>query len=214
MSYQGQNPEQYPNEYEQGYGSSPQQPPQQGRQRPYEQQQGGYQQQPGGSQPYNQPQGGYYQPGGNPQQQPPYGNNPNYQQPNYQQPPYNQQQQQQWFAGQPRSTLTTLGLDPRLESALSYVLFWVSGLIIFFLEKQNREVRYHALQSVFFFGGLNILLIIIGLVPFIGALLTPFLVFVWFVAWIALMVAAYMNYQFKIPVVSDYANRYADRTSF
>lgn len=213
MSYQGQNPEQYPNEYEQGYGSSPQQPPQQGRQRPYEQQQGGYQQQPGSYQPYNQPQGGYYQPGGNPQQSP-YGNNPNYQQPNHQQPPYNQQQQQQWFAGQQRSTLTTLGLDPRLESALSYVLFWVSGLIIFFLEKQNREVRYHALQSVFFFGGLSILIIIIGAVPFIGALLTPFLVFVWFVAWIALMVAAYMNYQFKIPVVSDYANRYADRARF
>ena len=195
--YQGQNPEQNPNEYERGYSSPPQQP--------NEQQQGGY----------NQPQGGYYQPGGaenqnqNPQQQPPPGNNPNYQQSYYNPPPNNQQQQ--WSGGQQGSPLTSLGLDPRLASALCYALFWVSGLIILFIEKQNREVRYHALQSVIFFGGLSILIWFVGLLPLIGFLLTPFLYFVLFAAWIGLMVTAYINYQVKIPVVSDLASQYVDR---
>lgn len=196
--YQGQNPEQNPNEYEQGYSSSPQQP--------NEQPQGGY----------YQPQGGYYQPGGagnpNPQQPPPPGNNPNYQQSSYNPPP---NQQQQWFGGQQSSPfssqLTSMGIDPRLASALCYVLLWVSGLIILFVEKQNREVRYHALQSVIVFGGLMILTWVVSALPFISILLVPFLGFVTFAAWIGLMVTAYINYQFKIPVVSDLANQYVDR---
>ena len=80
-----------------------------------------------------------------------------------------------------------------------------------FVEKQNREVRYHALQSVIFFGGLNILIWIVGILPLIGILLSPFLWFVWFAAWIGLMVTAYINYRVKIPVVSDLANQYVDR---
>src|SRR5579884_3174178 len=128
--YQGPNPEQNPNEYERGYSSSPQQS--------NEQPQGGY----------YQPQGGNYQGStGNPNPQqppPPPGNNPNYQQSYYNPPPYNQQQQ--WFGGQQASPLTSIGLEPRLASALCYALFWVSGLIMLFVEKQNREVRYHALQ--------------------------------------------------------------------
>ncbi len=203
--YQGQNPEQNPNEYERGYSSSPQQP--------NEQQQGqGNPQQPY----YTPPQGGYYQPGGagNPssQQQPSSGNNPNYQQSYYNPPP---NQQQQWFGRQQgapfSSQFTSMGIEPRLASALCYALFWLSGLVILFVEKQNREVRYHAMQSVLFFGGLMILIWLVGLLPFISILLVPFLYFVWFAAWIGLMVTAYINYPVKIPVVSDYANRYVDR---
>jgi uncharacterized membrane protein len=202
--YQGQNPEQNPNEYERGYSSSPQQP--------NEQQQGqGNPQQPY----YTPPQGGYYQPGGagNPssQQQPSSGNNPNYQQSYYNPPP----NQQQWFGRQQgapfSSQFTSMGIEPRLASALCYALFWLSGLVILFVEKQNREVRYHAMQSVLFFGGLMILIWLVGLLPFISILLVPFLYFVWFAAWIGLMVTAYINYPVKIPVVSDYANRYVDR---
>ncbi|HEY7419067.1 MAG TPA: hypothetical protein VH593_28050 [Ktedonobacteraceae bacterium] len=193
--YQGPNPKQNPNEYGQGYSSSPQQP-------------NGPQQQ-GNAQPYNQPQGGYYQPGGagNPdyQQQQPYGNNNPY----YNPPPNNQQQQ--WFGGQQRSSLTSLGLDPRLESVLCYALGWLSGLILLFVEKQNREVRYHALQSVIIFGGLNILVWVLGAIPIISFLLVPFLWFVTLAAWIGLMVTAYINYPIKIPVVSEYADRYVDR---
>lgn len=194
--YQGPNSEQNPNEYGQGYSSSSQQP----------------NEQQGNAQPYNQPQGGYYQPGGTGtpnNQPPPYGQDPYNQQPYYNQPPYNQQQQ--WLGGQQRSPLTSLGLDPRLESALCYALGWISGLILLFVEKQNREVRYHALQSVIVFGALNILTWVLGGLWIIGTLLGPFLWFVTIAAWIGLMVTAYVNYPVKIPYVSEYADRYVDR---
>ena len=47
-------------------------------------------------------------------------------------------------AGQPKSGV---GLDQNLASALSYI--WIVGLIFFFMEKENRFIRFHALQSVF-----------------------------------------------------------------
>ena len=208
MSYQGQDPNrsQYPNagEYGQGYAPQGQQPDQQAGNQYYQPTNNS---QPGNQyyQPGNTQQGGnpYYQPGaaqqpGNQYYQP--GSNPQYQQ------PYNQQQ---WNAQ--RSPYTTLGLEPRLEAALCYALCWVSGLVIFFLEKQNRQVRFHAMQSILFFGGLNILMIVVGILPFIGALLVPLLILIGFAGWIGFMILAYTNNPLRIPYLSDYADRFTDQ---
>src|SRR5436853_7023740 len=130
---QGQDPNQ-PSQY--GGYSPPQQPqpqptdPYSGQQPGYGQQ-SGYGQQPGGQQPgYGQ------QPGG---QQ--YGN---YQQGGYQQGPYGVP------PGGAQSPLgpTSMGMQPNVEAGLSYVFFWVTGLIFFLMEKQNRFVRFHAMQSI------------------------------------------------------------------
>lgn len=43
---------------------------------------------------------------------------------------------------------TSLGIEPNVAAALSY--FWIVGLIFFFIEKENRFVRFHALQSVMY----------------------------------------------------------------
>src|SRR6266568_3711476 len=49
--------------------------------------------------------------------------------------------------------MTTLGLDERLERVLAYLFFWVSGILLFWFEK-NRNVRWHAAQSMITFGTL------------------------------------------------------------
>jgi uncharacterized membrane protein len=205
MSYQGQNPNQDPNSGEYGRGYTPQPQPTD----PYS---------AGGSanqyyQPGNNPPPGnqYYQPGNNP----PTGNQYNqpgtgsqYQQPpNYGQPPYNQQQ----YNVPQSSSFTTLGIDPRIEAVLCYVLGWVTGLIFFFLEKQDRQVRFHAMQSILFFGSLNVLMVIVGVIPFIN-LLSPLLVLVWIAAVIAFAIMAYTNNPYRIPYLSDYADRYTNQT--
>jgi len=41
---------------------------------------------------------------------------------------------------------TTLGLDEKVEAALSYLLFFVSGIIILILEQKSSFVRFHAAQ--------------------------------------------------------------------
>jgi uncharacterized membrane protein len=48
----------------------------------------------------------------------------------------------------PTGTKTATGLEPNLAGALSYI--WIVGLIFFFIEKENRFIRFHAMQSVLY----------------------------------------------------------------
>ena len=169
------------------------------------------QQQPGYGQPgYQQP--GYGQPG---YQQPGYGQ-PGYQQPNYQQPgPGFQQQPYTAPGGTSQYGPSSMNIDPKLAMGLSYLGGWVTGLIFFLLEKQNRQVRFHAMQSILFFGSLTVLNILISFagsagVPFLGLL--GFAVgIIGFVGWIVLLINGFQGKYFKLPLVGDYAERYANQ---
>jgi uncharacterized membrane protein len=100
---------------------------------------------------------------------------------------------------------TSLGIDERWERVLCYAFWWVSGLILLFVETQNETVRRHAKQSVIVFGVLSGLLWItgvfgglLGMIPLIGwifgGLLWLLHGLLWIVAlvlWILLMVMAY-----------------------
>jgi uncharacterized membrane protein len=202
MSYQGQNPNQgqYPNSGEYGQGYTPRPTPQPSD--PYSAS--------GTGNEYYQPSGNqYYQPGntqqgGNSSYQPGVGSQ--YQPPNYGQPPYGQQQ----YNAQMGASSTSLGIDPRIESVLCYVFGWVTGLIFFLLEKQNRRVRFHAMQSMLFFGSLSILTVVIGAIPIIN-LLVPLLWLIGLVGYIVLIVFAYTNNPYRIPYLSDYADRFTDQ---
>ena len=110
-----------------------------------------------------------------------------------------------------------MGMQPNVAAGLSYVFGWVTGLIFFLLEKQNRFVRFHAMQSILFFGGLvviDILLSIIGRLPFIGiftGLIGILVLLVGFVGWIVLMINGFQGKYFKLPIVGDYAEKYANQ---
>jgi uncharacterized membrane protein len=132
-----------------------------------------------------------------------------YQQPNYGQPPYGQQQY-----GTPGAGQTSIGLEQNVAAGLCYVLSWLSGLVIFLIEKQNRFVRFHAMQSIIFFGGLTVIAIVAPWVPFIGGLLSVLVSLVGFVGWIVLMVNGFQGKYFKLPVIGDYAERYANQGTF
>jgi len=171
--------------------------------------------------------GGYG--GAAPQQNPPptdpysgqqYGQQPGYQQPGYQQPPYGQQQgayQQSTAAS--ASGATSMGMQPNVAAGLSYVLGWITGLVFFLVEKQNRFVRFHAMQSILFFGGLTVLNIVLNVISGfdiifisgIAALLGYLIGIVGFVGWIVLLINGFQGKYFKLPVVGDYAERYANQ---
>ncbi|MBV9706564.1 MAG: DUF4870 domain-containing protein [Chloroflexi bacterium] len=110
-----------------------------------------------------------------------------------------------------------MGLSQNVASGLSYVFLWVSGLIIFLLEKQNRFVRFHAMQSILFFGGLGIINVILGIlgnILFLSILTSPLssLVFiVGVIGWIVLVINGFQGKYFKLPIVGDYAEKYADQ---
>jgi uncharacterized membrane protein len=102
-----------------------------------------------------------------------------------------------------------MGLDANLAAALSYLVGFISGLIVLVLEKENRFVRFHALQSTLLFAGIVVFDILLQLVPLLGALLVIFVVIpVSAILWLLLMFKAYQGEEFKLPIVGRIA---ADR---
>ena len=113
--------------------------------------------------------------------------------------------------------MTSLGFDERLERVLAYAFGWLSGIILFFLEK-NRNVRWHAAQSMVTFGLLSILMLAISLlrgflafIPLLGwltsaglGLLLSVLWWVTIILWVWLMIMAFVREDYRLPFVSDF----------
>jgi uncharacterized membrane protein len=209
---------QYPGQGQYG-GYNPNQPPQPTD--PYAgQQYGGYGQE--GPQPTERANPGYEQPGQpGGYQQPSYGQpgQPGgYQQPGYQQPPYGQQSPYNNNFNAGGNPNSTMDLDPKLASGLSYLFGWVSGLIIFLMEKKNRLVRFNAMQSILFSGAYTVVLIVLGVaqttVPgayLVIQLLKDIAGLVFFIGWLFCLINGFQGKYFKLPYFGDMAEKYANQ---
>ena len=187
------NQGQDPNQPNQYGGYAPPQPGTPSGGQPNYQQPGGYQQQ------------GYQQSGYG--QQPPYGQSPY----TYSQPP---------MGNVSPLGPSSIGMDPKVSAGLGYLILIV-GLIFFFIEKQNRFVRFHTLQAVLLAISLFVLFFVIifagiaaafvngglaGLIFSLGNLV------VWvggFIAWLVGMINAFQGKYFKLPVIGDLAERWS-----
>lgn len=107
---------------------------------------------------------------------------------------------------------STFGLEKKVACSLTYVLGWVSGLIFFLSEKEDKEVRFHAMQSIIFFGGLHIIQIFLGRIPFVGWSLLPLLGLLTFVVWLVLIIKTYQGEHFKLPFVGEVAEKQANKS--
>ena len=107
---------------------------------------------------------------------------------------------------QPRKTAS--GLDPNVAAALTYALGWVTGLLFFLTEQENREVRFHAMQSMIVFGALSLVCVLLQVIPLLGILMVVFLVVpISAILWLFLMFKAYNGEHFKLPVAGDIAEK-------
>jgi len=104
---------------------------------------------------------------------------------------------------------TSMGLEQNVAGLLCYVIGWVTGLIFFLMEKDNKFVRFHAMQSIIVFGGLTVIGIILGWIPILGWILGAILSLLGVILWILLMVKAYQNTWYKLPWVGDLAEKYS-----
>ncbi|MGD0352269.1 MAG: DUF4870 domain-containing protein [Dehalococcoidia bacterium] len=104
---------------------------------------------------------------------------------------------------------TSTGLDENVAGLLCYVLGWVSGLVFFLIEKENKFVRFHALQSIIVFGVLFLAGFIIGWIPIIGLVIGWLISVLAFVLWIILMIKAYQGEKFKLPWAGNLAEKNA-----
>jgi len=189
---QGQDPNQ-PNQYG-GYA-----PPQPGT--------------PVGGQPNYQQPGGYQQSGYQQQgyQQSGYGQQPPYGQPPYGQPP---------MGNVSPLGPSSIGMDPKVSAGLGYLILIV-GLIFFFIEKQNRFVRFHTLQAVLLAVSVFVLFFVIIFAGIAAAFVSGSLaglifslgnLAVWvggFIGWLVAMINAFQGKYFKLPVIGDLAERWS-----
>jgi len=104
---------------------------------------------------------------------------------------------------------TSMELDENVAGLLCYVLVWISGLVFFLMEKKNKFVRFHALQSIIVFGALTLASIIIGWIPVIGWVINSLIWVLAIVLWILLMIKAYQGEKFKLPWAGELAEKNA-----
>lgn len=102
---------------------------------------------------------------------------------------------------------TSTGLEENVAGLLCYVLGWVSGLIFILIEKENKFVRFHAMQSIVVFGIYTIAQIVLGWIPFVGWIIGILLSILALVLWIILMVKAYQGQKYKLPWAGDFAEK-------
>lgn len=106
-----------------------------------------------------------------------------------------------------------------MAGLLCYVLGLITGIIFLVIEPYNKDrfVRFHAFQSIFLHVAFIVLSIVLGVIegilPWgIGFIFSIAQFAVWLGgvgAWIYMMVKAYNNEKFKLPVIGDIAEQQA-----
>ena len=116
--------------------------------------------------------------------------------------------------------LSSRGIDQQLEKLLCYLGWWVTGLVFLFLEREDRELRFHAAQSLVVFGTISIVFFLWGGAAAIVLFWVPpaFQLFqavgnlLWLgtvVLWLFLLLKAYRGDSWRIPVAGDLALKIA-----
>lgn len=118
---------------------------------------------------------------------------------------------------------TTSGISSNVAGALAYVLGLITGILFLVLDpyKNDRFVRFHAFQSIFFCGAFIVVRIAWNIVwGILGSLTGGLLIFVaapisilislgGFVYWLFLMYKAYNNERYMIPFIGGLASKQA-----
>ncbi len=110
------------------------------------------------------------------------------------------------------------GMNTRTGALLSYLLEWITGIIFLFVGKGNPDIKYHAAQSLVWFGSLTVLGIIINILAsfnglgFLGVVALV-LNLISFISWIYCLFKAWTlnGARFELPVVGGIVTPYAEQ---
>ena len=109
---------------------------------------------------------------------------------------------------------TSTGLTQNLAGALAYLLGPITGILFLVVEKENRFVRFHAMQStvlciawIIVSYGLRFFLLVPVLGWIIGILTGLVLGLGGFILWLVLMWKAYQGEEWELPIVGPFARK-------
>jgi uncharacterized membrane protein len=117
--------------------------------------------------------------------------------------------------GQPApmgGTPSAVGANKKTYTILAYALFWIGGLIFLFVGKDDADVKWNAANSVVIFGGLSVLMVILGFIPVINFLVVV-LWLIGLVYWAIFLVQSIQGNGERIsaPGIGPYINNYVDQ---
>lgn len=117
---------------------------------------------------------------------------------------------------------TSAGISDNAAGAICYLFGFITGILFLVLApyNQNRNVRFHAFQSIFLnlawfviWIGITIVSIILGHIPVLGAIISLLLGFcVWIgalVIWLYMMFKTYNGEMIVLPVIGPMAQKQA-----
>ena len=136
----------------------------------------------------------------------------------------------------PPGQQSSVGLAPNVAAALAYI--WIVGLIFFFLEKENKFIRFNGMQSVLYGALWFVVMIVLAILSAIlavvggvasaaagdaggifGLLLSLISMIIWLVVPLVyvggLILGAIKGYQgkvFKFPIIGNMAEKIAGGT--
>jgi len=116
------------------------------------------------------------------------------------------------------SQTSSTGLAPNAAAALAYLAWWVSGLLFFLIERENRFVKFHAAQALVGLGALWALGLTMWAVAFaaifVSAAASTVLLYAAYAVWLAGIAAwaictvrAWKGDEFELPIFGPIARR-------
>ena len=95
----------------------------------------------------------------------------------------------------------TTSVPPGVAGLLTYFIPFFGGLLFLFLEKENRLVRFHAVQSILLWIFFVVISAIFSWIPLLNILLYLFVLIVW----VFVMYQALMERMYELPVIGKFA---------
>jgi uncharacterized membrane protein len=102
---------------------------------------------------------------------------------------------------------TALGIYENIEGLLCYLLGFITGILFLILEKENKFVRFHAMQSIATFVTLFVISMVLGFIPIIGWAISLLIGLLELILWLLLMFKAYQGEVYKLPIFGDFAEK-------
>ncbi|OGD88221.1 hypothetical protein A3I53_04075 [Candidatus Curtissbacteria bacterium RIFCSPLOWO2_02_FULL_40_13b] len=104
--------------------------------------------------------------------------------------------------------------DRNIVAALSYVLGFITGIVILLVEKDDKFIRFHAMQSTIATGSLFLLNIAVGLIlkplGILDVLAGMLNILFWFLILLVIIISFVRTYQgklFKWPIVGAFSEK-------
>lgn len=109
------------------------------------------------------------------------------------------------------------GLAPNIASMLCYLCTFVTGIVFLIIEKDNKDVKFHAWQAIFLGGAYFaswIVFMVLAFIPYVGIVSGILSIVVYiglFVIWLISMIKAYQGQRWLIPVIGPMAEQQANK---